>query len=190
VAVGGRAGIFHWRAAYSLVDATFRSSFTVSAASNSSADADGNILVSAGDRIPLIPRHTARLMLDWRVGERWDVGANLVAASGCYLHGNENNANQAGGTNAAGARVLGSGWIPGYAVVNLRGSFRLSDHAEVFARLANLFDREYATAGFLTRNSFNADGSFLADPANWTHENAVSPAQPRAIWAGARFVWN
>ena len=190
VAVGGRAGVFHWQAMYSLVDATFRSSFTMSAASNSSADADGNILVSAGDRIPLIPRHTARLILDWRIGERWDLGANLVAASGSYLHGNENNANQTGGTNAAGARILGSGWIAGYAVVNLQASFRLSNHVALFARLANLFDREYATAGFLTRSSFTPDGSFIADPVNWSHEDAVSPAQPRAIWAGARFRWN
>jgi outer membrane receptor protein involved in Fe transport len=146
--------------------------------------------VRPGDRIPLIPRHTGRLILDYALGERWDVGGNLVAVSGSYLHGNENNANQAGATNAAGSLILGSGWIPGYAVVNLQASFRLSNHAEVFARLANLFDREYATAGFLTRSSFTPNGSFIADPAEWSHEDAVSPAQPRAIWAGARFRWN
>jgi len=74
-------------------------------------------------------------------------------------------------------------------VVNLQATFRISDHAEVFARLANLFDREYATAGFLARNSFNPDGSFIANPANWSHEDAVSPAQPRAVWAGVRLRW-
>jgi len=189
VALGGRAGGFHWQVMYSLVDATFRSSFTVSAPSNSSADAAGNIPVSAGDRIPLVPRHTGRLILDYRIGERWDLGANAIAASGSYLHGNENNANQAGGSNAAGARILGSGWLAGYVVVNLQATFRISDHAEVFARLANLFDREYATAGFLARNSFNPDGSFIANPANWSHEDAVSPAQPRAVWAGVRLRW-
>jgi outer membrane receptor protein involved in Fe transport len=190
LALGGRHGGLHWRLIYSLVAATFQSSLTLHAPSNSSADAAGNILVRPGDRIPLIPRHTGRLILDYALGERWDVGGNLVAVSGSYLHGNENNANQAGATNAVGSPILGSGWIPGYAVVNLQATFRISDHAELFARLANLFDRNYATAGFLTRNAFKPDGSFIANPANWSNEDAVSPAQPGAIWAGARFRWN
>jgi outer membrane receptor protein involved in Fe transport len=189
VALGGRVSSFHWQAMYSLVDATFRSDFTLSAPSNSSADAAGNILVSTGDRIPLVPRHTGRLILGYRIGERWDLGITAIAASGSYLHGNENNANQAGGSNAAGARILGSGWLPGYALVNLEGTFRIGERAEVFARLANLFDREYATAGFLARNSFNPNGSFIANPADWSHEDAVSPAQPRAVWAGVRMRW-
>src|SRR6516165_1671592 len=186
LALGGRRGGLHWQMIYSLVDATFQSSFTVNAPSNSSADAAGNILVRPGDRIPLIPRHTARLILDYALSARWDVGGNLVAASGSYLHGNENNSNQAGRTNAAGLLVLGRGWLPGYAAVNLHTTFRISDHAELFARLVNLFDRRYATAGFLTRNAFEPDGSFIANPADWSNEDAISPAQPPAIWAGAR----
>jgi hypothetical protein len=47
-------------------------------------------------------------------------------------------------------------------------------------------DRHYATAGFLTSNAFNPDGSFIPDPGNWTNENALSPAQPLGIWAGLR----
>jgi len=189
LALGGRHGGLHWQMIYSLVDATFRSSFTVAAPANSSADAAGNILVRPGDRIPLIPRHSGRLILDYRLGERWSLGGNLLATSGSYLHGNENNANQAGATNAAGNHILGKGWIPGYAVVSLQATFRIGDHAEVFARLANLFDHDYTTAGFLTRSAFNADGSFIANPASWSNEDAVSPAQPRAIWAGARIRW-
>jgi outer membrane receptor protein involved in Fe transport len=120
----------------------------------------------------------------------WDIGANLLVASGSFLHGNENNANQAGGTNGAGAYISGTGWIPGYAVVNLHGSCRITNNLEIFARLVNLFDREYSTAGFLTSSSFNPDGSFIPNPANWTNENAVSPAQPRAVWAGLRIRLN
>jgi outer membrane receptor protein involved in Fe transport len=186
LALGGRRGGFHWQLMYSFVDATFQSSFTVNAASNSTADANGDILVHPGDRIPLIARHTGRIILDYQLGPRWDIGANVVAASGSYLHGNENNANQAGATNAAGAYIAGSGWLPGYAVVNLHTTFRISDRLEAFARLTNLLDRHYASAGFLTGNAFNPDGSFIPDPANWTNENALSPAQPLGIWAGLR----
>ena len=178
LALGGRQGGLTWRATYSYVAATFQSSFVVSAASNSTADADGNITVRPGDSVPLVPRHTGRLVLDYELGSRWDIGGNLVVASGSYLHGNENNANQAGAT--------ASGWIPGYAVVNLQGTWHASRRADLFARVVNLFDRQYATAGFLTSSAFNPDGSFIADPARWPNENAVSPAAPLAVWAGVR----
>jgi iron complex outermembrane receptor protein len=142
--------------------------------------------VRPGDRIPLIPRHTGRLVLDYDIDKRWDVGGNLVLVSGSFLHGDENNANQAGGTNEEGAFIEGSGWIPGYAVVNLQSTYHVTDDFDLFARLVNLFDKEYSTAGFLTSNSFNPNGTFRSNPNDWTNENAVSPAQPRAIWAGVR----
>jgi len=192
LALGGREGGLHWQLAYSLVDATFQSSFELSAASNSAADANGNILVRPGDRIPLIPRHTGRLVLDYELNKQWDVGGNVVLASGSFLHGDENNANQAGGTNGQGAFIspTGTGWIPSYAVVNLQGTYRVTKYAELFARLLNVLNKEYSTAGFLTSNTFNPNGSFRFDPDDWTNENAVSPAQPRAIWAGVRIHFN
>ena len=189
LALGGKQGPLHWQATYSFVDATFQSGFQVSAQSNSTADADGNITVSPGDRIPLIPRHTGRLVLDYAVNDRLTVGGNLIVASGSYLHGNENNANQPGVTNAAGAFVAGSGWIAGYAMINLTGTYRVTSKFEIFARVVNLLDREYATAGFLTSNSFTPSGAFIPNRANWPNENAVSPAEPRAVWAGLRLRW-
>jgi outer membrane receptor protein involved in Fe transport len=186
MAVGGKQGGLTWRATYSFVDATFQSNFEVSAQSNSTADAAGNILVRPGDRIPLIPRHTGRLILDYDLNKRWQIGGNVSAASGTFLHGNENNADQAGGVNGQGAYIAGSGWIPGYTVVNLRSTYHATKHLDVFARLSNLFDKRYATAGFLTSNSFNPKGSFRPNPDDWSNENAVSPAPPRAVWAGVR----
>jgi iron complex outermembrane recepter protein len=186
LALGGRLGRLDWRMTYSFVEASYRSTFEIGSGSNSTADAAGNILVRPGDRIPLIPRNTARLRLDCALSERWSLGGSAIAVSGSYLHGNENNLNQAGATNAAGAYIAGSGWVAGYAVVNLHGSYTIGKHAEIFARLVNLFDREYSTAGFLGRNAFTARGSFIPDPVNWTNENALSPAEPRALWAGVR----
>lgn len=186
VALGGQQGGLKWHLAYSFVDATFQSSFTVNAASNSTADANGNILVTPGDRIPLIPRHTGRLVLDYELTPRWHVGGSVIAAAGSYLHGNENNANQAGGTNAAGAYIEGTGWVPGYFVMNLESTCELGKHVQAFIHVVNLLDRHYATAGFLTSSSFTASGAFIANPANWSNENAVSPAEPLAVWAGVR----
>jgi len=187
VSVGGKQGAFTWRAAYSFVDATFQSSFLVNAESNSTADADGNILVTAGDRIPLVPRSTARLVLDYDVTKSLNVGGNIMYVSGSYLHGNENNANQTGVTDAAtGQYIEGSGWLPGYTLVNLRGTYHISKHAEIFARIVNVANVKYATGGFLTSNSFNPNSSLRYNPNDWTNENAVSPGAPRAIWVGLR----
>ena len=170
LALGGKQGKLNWHLAYSYVDATYQSSFQVSAESNSTADANGDITVRPGDRIPLVPRHTGRLVLDYQVNPQLNVGASLVVASGSFLHGNENNANQARGTNGEGAFIAatGTGWIPGYGVLNLQGSYHLNKHAEIFARVVNVANREYSTAGFLTTNSFNPNGSFRSDQNSWT----------------------
>jgi outer membrane receptor protein involved in Fe transport len=186
LALGGVMERLKWNLSYSFVDATFESPFVVSAESNSTADANGNISVEPGDRIPLIPRNTGKLALDYQVTDRLEIGGNLVVASGSYLHGDENNANQAGQTNAAGQYIMGTGWIPGYAVVDLHGSYRIGKDLEVFARISNLLNRQYATAGFLTSNTFNPNGAFRFNPNDWTNENAISPSAPFGIWAGVR----
>lgn len=186
LSLGGKAGALSWRLAYSFVDATFQSTFDVNADSNGTADADGNIIVRPGDRIPLIPKNTGRLVLGYELTPRWEVGGIVIATSGAYLHGNENNANRAGQTNGEGAYVAGSGWVTGYAVLNLQSSYRLTKRVELFARLDNLLDKRYATAGFLTSNAFHPNGAFIANPNNWSNENAVSPGAPRAIWGGIR----
>jgi outer membrane cobalamin receptor len=185
LALGGKLAALTWHASYSFVDATYRSRFQVNADSNSSADADGNIQIVPGNRIPLIPRNTGRLRLDYAVTGNWDVGASVIATSGSFLHGNENNANQ-----PDGVQVLGTGTIGGYCVVNMDSTYRLGRLADVFVRVVNALDRKYATAGFLTSSSFNADGSFRPDPGTWTGENSVSPAQPFAVWAGVRVQWD
>ena len=74
-------------------------------------------------------------------------------------------------------------------MVNLQAAYRITKRAELFGRVQNLLDKRYATAGFLTTSAFNANGTFIPNPANWTNQNAVSPAPPRGIWVGARFRW-
>src|SRR6185312_6552065 len=190
LALGGQEDKLRWNLSYSLVDATFQSDFGVSAESNSTADANGDILVRAGDRIPLIPRHTGKLTVSYQLTRKLNIGANVVVTSGSYLHGDENNANQAGGTNGAGQYIMGSGHIGGYAVVNLQGTYHVSPRFDVFARCANLLDREYATAGFLTTSTFNPNGTYCFYTDNWTTENAVSPGAPFALWAGIRLTFD
>ena len=192
IALGGKKGPLTWKLAYSYVDATFQSSFTVAAGSNSTADANGIIVVRPGDRLPLVPQHTGRLILGYDLGRHLDIGANLIVVSGSYLHGNENNANVAGTTDpASGAHIspTGTGWIPSYVLLNLTGAYRLNKGVEIFARLVNALNKQYYTAGFLTQDAYNPDGTLRANPNDWTNENGVIPGAPRGIWLGVRAVF-
>jgi outer membrane receptor protein involved in Fe transport len=186
-AFGGKVGGFNWKLAYSYVEATFQSTFVVNSESNSQADVNGNIVVNPGDRLPLVPLHTARLMLDYDFDTHLNVGANVIFASSSYLHGNENNANVSGTTNIpSGAYIEGSGTIPSYATLNLNATYRFDKNFEIFARVTNVLDKDYYTAGFLTDNVYNPNGTFRTNPNDWTNENAIVPGAPREVWGGFR----
>jgi outer membrane receptor protein involved in Fe transport len=186
---GGKEGGFNWKLAYSYVEATFQSTFVVNAPSNSTADADGNIVVRPGDRIPLIPLHIARLMLDYDVNQRLNLGANLIFSSSSYLHGDENNANQAGTTDVASGAYIepdGTGMVPSYLTLNLNATYRIEENFEIFARMTNALNRDYYTAGFLTQTAYHPNGMLNTNPNNWPNENDVVPGAPREIWGGVR----
>lgn len=174
-----------WHLTYSFVDATYRSHFEVNGGSNSTADDNGNIQVSPGNRIPLIARHTGRFRLDYELTPYWEVGGSLIVSSGVFLHGDENNANV-----PDGASFIGSGRIGGYGVVNVQSTWHVAKFADLFVKIDNLFDKRYATSGFLTTNALNTDGSFRPDPADWRNENLVSPAQPIGVFFGVRAHFN
>ena len=93
-------------------------------------------------------------------------------------------------TSPTASQCSAPGTVGGYCVVNMDSTYRLGRLADVFVKVVNVLDRKYATAGFLTSSSFNADGSFRPDPDTWTGENSVSPAQPFAVWAGVRLHWD
>ena len=90
---------------YSLIDATYQTAFVEHSPSNSSADANGDIVVQPGDRIAGIPRQSAKLRVDFRITPQWDFAFSAVYNSGVYARGDENNQDV-------------NGKVPGYTVVN------------------------------------------------------------------------
>ncbi len=162
-------------ARYSWIAATYRSGFTENSPANSSADANGDIVIEPGSRIPGIPRQSLRLRLDWEAGDALSAGANLVANSGSRLRGDENNQDA-------------NGQVPGYAVLNLDARWKLAKGLELFGRVDNVFNRQYANFGVLGFNAFaNASKSF--DPANAQAEPFYGLGAPRGVWAGVRYEW-
>jgi len=174
-------GKLAWALNYSLVDATYRSSATVFSQANSTAAANGDIQVSPGDRIPGIPRHHLNAFANYDLTDRLSVGANAVAVSRQFARGNDNNRHQADGVN-----FLGSGEIAGYALLNLNSVWKLEKNLQLFARINNVFDRRYATAGALRQNFFPGGG--LAPAGLQTNETFYAPGAPRGIWVGIQLA--
>lgn len=149
---------------YTLLDATFRESLTL--ASNSpAANADGNILVHPGDRIPLNPRHRVTLGLDYSPLRQWKIGADLRYTSSQFLANDESNREPP---------------LPGFTVVNFHSSYTLSNALQLFAGVDNAFDRTYYTYG-----TFSALAG-LPPNLRLTNPRTYSPSPPRTYFAGIR----
>ena len=157
---------FEWFANYGYLKASYESAFAAPSPNHPFANANGEILVRPGDRIPGIPEHSFKVGGDYTVTNKLRLGGNLQYNSGVYLRGDE-------------ANLLDK--IDGYIVVNLHGTYQISDNISLFARIDNLFDTEYETFGLLGDTSgvtFNPPLS--ADP------RFLSPGTPRAGFAGIK----
>lgn len=169
-----------WSIDYSFVDATFETSACIVAESNSSAGVGcpgDSILVMPGNSIPGIPEHQLRISADYRVTDAWSIGGTVASFSDQYVFGNENNMHDVDGK------------VDGYEVVNLTTRYRIGNRWEVFGRISNVFDEEYASAGILAENSFNSAGTFISDPNNWADETFFAPGAPRAAWIGIKYAF-
>lgn len=177
--LNGEAGDFRWSAGYSYIKATYESSFDIVSDVNSS-NVGGVITVNPGDNIPGIPKHQLKFRGEWRALPTWTIGASAVFFSDQYARGNENNQHQADGVT-----YLGAGKIGGYGVLNLDTRYTLPNTGwQLFAKVNNVFDREYFTGGLLGANGFDAAGAFVGAGVN---ETFLAPGAPRAGWVGARY---
>jgi outer membrane receptor protein involved in Fe transport len=170
-----KLGAWSLSARYSYIDATFQSPFVESSPSNSSADENGSIGVSPGNRIPAIPPHTFKARLDYDGGQ-WSVGANVLYNSATYARGDENNQDV-------------SGKVPSYAVVNLDARYTIMNGLELFARVNNVFDRRYANFAILGDNVFTGPNRTF-DPDNAIKEQFRGLGAPRGGWVGVRYAWH
>ena len=172
---GNRWGALGVVARYSFIDATYRSGFSENSPFNSTADANGDIQVASGNRIPGVPRQSLHLRLDLESSELLSLGANVVANASSQARGDENNQDV-------------SGAVPGYAVLNLDGRYRFGKGFEAFARINNVFDRTYANFAILGQNVFTGPGRSF-DPNNSINESFRGLGAPRGAWLGLRYEW-
>lgn len=173
------------------------------------------VRISKGDKIPLMPKNQLKLFGSYKFTPDFELGADAQLFSDAYVRGNEGNNHRAGtvtydcvgainatsgATNAlpCGNRTKqgvfkGSGTVAGYTVVNMFASYKIQPEWKLFARVNNLFDREYASAGQLGADPFNAAGNIslgTGTQANRTTsigDTFVAPGAPRSAWIGVRY---
>ncbi|TCK38597.1 outer membrane receptor protein involved in Fe transport [Paraburkholderia sp. BL8N3] len=162
-------------ASYSYVNATYRSTWTESSASNSSADADGNITVHSGDRIPGIPANTVKVRLDYAATPKWNIGTNLTYRSSIFARGDEDNQDD-------------NGKIPGYFLIDLDTTYNVTKQLQVFATIRNLLNKKYSTFGILGENFFNGPNHTFNGAAP-VDEQFLGLGAPRGAWIGVRYAW-
>jgi outer membrane receptor protein involved in Fe transport len=175
-----RFGPVDARLSYSYLDATYD-------ASGSLFTGTRNVQVSPGTRIAGLPRHTLKLSMEWKVSSAWRLATEMVATSNIVTQGNED------GLIAdpePGQQPQRADWsIRGHALFNMRASYRPDEHWELFARINNVSNRNYASYGALAIDMF-PDGQLLA-PHSVPQEAAVArflaPGAPRSVTAGLRY---
>jgi iron complex outermembrane recepter protein len=163
--LGAEGHIERWTffANYGLVRATFESALSISSPNNPAADANGNIHVKPGDRIPNIPLQSVKFGLGYALTENWSVAGEWIGATGRFLRGDESNQQSE---------------LPSYLITNLESVYKLTPASEVYLRVNNLFDRNYETFGVF--------GDPTTAIPQFTDRRFVTPSAPRAAWLGAR----
>jgi iron complex outermembrane recepter protein len=152
---------------YTYIDAIYLTTFEEPSPNNPLADANGNIPIANGTPIAGIPKNTFKVGVDYAVTPNWKVGADMVAASGEVVFGNENGA---------------VSQIPGYAVFGLHTSYQYNKQVQIYGYAQNIFDQRYYTSGGLVQT-----GEFMTGPAI-TNPTNLGPGKPFAIYGGLRIT--
>jgi outer membrane receptor protein involved in Fe transport len=166
-----RSSAFQLYASYTFIDARFLNALQVG--SNSPfADDNGNIQIVPGNQIPGIPRYRVKAGFDYSITDAFKVGADALFVSSQYLVGDESNQAQK---------------LPSYAVFNVHASYQINKSLQVYGKIDNVLDNHYATYGTFFDTA--ALPNFANGGAAFTDARSLSPARPRAFYAGLKMTF-
>lgn len=155
---------------YSYIDATYQTGFTEDAGSNPAGNAEGNIVVQPGDRLPGIPRHQLKIGGSYRVTDKWVVGLVAIAQGQTFLVGDEANLTKP---------------LPAFFTLNLNTSYQVTPHVQLFGFVQNVTNAKYYTFGTFAPTS----AVFIAQVPGATNPRAYSPAAPIGGFAGVKVTF-
>jgi len=140
------------------------------AGSNPAGDANRNITVRPGNRLPGIPAQQGKVGGTYKVTDAWTLAAAAIVQSGSYLFGDPANLTPK---------------LPPFFVLTLSTSYQLTPHVALFAEVDNVTNARYYTFGTFSPTT----SVFLAQAPNATNPRAYSPAAPVAGFGGIRITF-
>jgi outer membrane receptor protein involved in Fe transport len=155
---------------YSYTDATFQTGFVESGGSNPAQDANGNITIRPGKRLPGIPANQVKLSASYKITDAWTVGATGIGVTSSYLFGDEANLTPK---------------LPGYFLVNLNTSYQLTDHIELFGSIENVTNQRYYIYGTFSPTSSVA----ITQAPNASNPRSYNIAAPIGGFGGVRVTF-
>ena len=155
---------------YSYTDATYRSGYVESAGSNPAADANGNLTIMPGDRLPGVAPNQVKFGASLQVTDAWLIGGSGLYQSGQYLFGDEGNLTPR---------------LPGFVSAGFYTRYQVTRRIQLFGQIQNLGDARYYTYGtFSPTNTV-----FLAQAPKATDPRSYSPAAPIGGFGGVRVTF-
>ena len=154
----------NWFTSYTHLDASFRENLKLPSANNPFA-INGEVDVKNGDRLPGLPENLLKAGATFALTDKLSIGADAQYVSDVILRGDEGNQD---------------GTIDGYALVDLRGEYAATKHLKIFAKINNVFDKDYETFG-LYGEADDVLGAGFDDP------RFLSPGTPIGGWLGLRY---
>ncbi|WP_342739750.1 TonB-dependent receptor [Bradyrhizobium sp. B117] len=165
-----KSNVLQFQASYAFLDARFLDALTLGSDSPF-ADA-GHIQVLPGNHIPRLPSHLIKASVEYAVTDVWKVGGDALFVSSQYFVGDESNQFPQ---------------LPSYTVFNLHTSYQVTKNVQLYGRVNNIFDNRYSTVGtFFDREALP---NFTNGGAEFTDPRSLSPARPRAFYAGMRVTF-
>ncbi len=155
---------------YSYTDATFQSTFVEAAGNNPRADANGNLTIRSGNRLPGVPANQLKFGGSYKVTDKWSVGAAGIYQSGQYLFGDRANLTPR---------------LPGFVTLNLNTQYQLTSNIQLFGMAENVNNAKYYTYGTFSPTS----SVFLAQVPNATNPRSYSLAAPIGGFGGVRVTF-
>ena len=158
-------------AGYSLLDATYEFSGDLPSPNNPLADANGNVHVTPGKRIPGLPLNQGKLGAFYSPTPRWTIGADMAIVGSRYFVGDDANQNPK---------------LPGYWFVNLHASYQLTKEVQIFGLINNAFNQRVALFGTFFDPSNVAN---VGLPVTLTDHRTEVFGPPLSVYAGIRVTF-
>jgi outer membrane receptor protein involved in Fe transport len=166
-----RSAALQLYASYALVDARFLDALEVGSNSPTAQANGGMIQILPGNVMPAVPRHRIKAGFDYAITDALKVGGDALFVGSQYFVGDEANVEAK---------------LPSYTVFNVHASYQVDKNVQVYGRIDNLFDNRYATHGaFFDTNTIPN----LSNGTTFTDARSVSPARPRAFYAGLKVTF-